>query len=69
MSVRASPISKTAAILIIVVGAFVLFTGAVAGVVINELTGAAFILLGLALYGLLLRFTRRLRTEVAGHAD
>jgi hypothetical protein len=66
MSVRASPVSKTAAILIMVVGAFVLFTGVVAGVAINVVAGAAFIALGLALYGVLLRFTRKLRAGVAG---
>ena len=65
MTVRASPISKTAAILIIVVGVFVLVTGLAGGALANEISGVAFIVLGVALYGLLLRFTRRLRTEVS----
>ena len=65
LSVRASPVSKTAAILIIAVGAFVFLTGVVASDLTSEVTGAAFIALGFALYGLLKRFTRRLRTEVA----
>ena len=55
--------------MIMVVGAFVLFTGLVADVAINVVAGAAFILLGLALYGLLLRFTKKLRAEVAGPAS
>ena len=69
MSVRASPISKTASILIMIIGAFVLLTGVVADVVANMVAGAAFIALGLALYGALQRFTRRLREEVAGKKD
>lgn len=69
MAVRASPVSKTAAILIIVIGVFVLFTGLVASVLANEVAGVAFIALGLALYGLLLRFTKRLRTEISGTAS
>lgn len=69
LSVRVSPISRTAAILIIAVGAFILLTGLIAGVVANEVAGAAFILLGAALYGLLLRFTRKLRGEAAGSAN
>jgi hydrogenase/urease accessory protein HupE len=66
LSVRASPISKTAAILIIVVGVFVLFTGVAAGVPANEVAGIVFIALGVALYGLLLKFTRRVRTDFSG---
>ncbi len=69
MSIRASPISKTAAILIIVIGIFVFMTGAVAGVPINEVAGAAFMLLGIALYGLLLRFSRKLNAEFGGSTD
>lgn len=64
MSVRVSPISRTAAILIIFVGAFLLFTGSVAGVLANEVAGAAFIVLGLVMYMLLLRFTRKLARNV-----
>ena len=66
MSVRASPISKTASVLIMIIGAFVLLTGVAAGVVVNVVAGAAFMVLGVALYGLLQRFARRLREEVAG---
>ena len=65
MSVRASPGSRMAAILIVAVGVFVLFTGVVAGVPANVVAGVAFIVLGLALYGLLMRFTRKLRDVAA----
>ncbi|MDG6965815.1 MAG: hypothetical protein JRM75_04030 [Nitrososphaerota archaeon] len=69
MAVRASPISKTAAILIIIVGIFVLLAGLLARVVASEVEGIAFIALGLALYGLLRRFTRKLREEIRGKSD
>lgn len=69
MSIRASPISKTAAFLIIVIGVFVFSTGVLAGVAVNEVAGAAFILLGIALYGLLLRFARKLNAELGGSTD
>ena len=64
LAVRASPISKTAAILITIIGLFVLLTGVIAGVVTNEVEGAAFIILGLVLYGFLRRFTRKLGREL-----
>ncbi|MCL4355908.1 MAG: hypothetical protein JRM76_00720 [Nitrososphaerota archaeon] len=66
MAVRASPISKTAAILIIVIGLFVLLTGLIARVMTNEVEGAVFVVLGVALYGFLRRFTRKLSREVRG---
>ena len=64
VSVRVSPISRTAAILIIALGVFTLVGGLVADVQANEVAGGAFIVLGLALYWLLLRFTRRLESEI-----
>lgn len=64
MSVRVSPISRTAAILIIAVGVFVLFSGVVADVLPSEVAGAAFIVLGLSLYLLLFRITRRIREDI-----
>lgn len=64
MSVRVSPISKTAALLVIAVGAFVLFAGLVTGELASEVAGVAFVALGVALYALLLRFTRRLEREI-----
>jgi membrane protein implicated in regulation of membrane protease activity len=66
LAVRASPISKTAAILITIVGLFVLLTGLIARVVTNEVEGAVFIILGLVLYGVLRRFTKKLRRELRG---
>lgn len=64
MSVRVSPISRTAAVLIIVVGIFVLFTGVVADVLASEIAGVVFIILGLSLYLLLFRITRRIREDI-----
>ena len=64
MAVRASPISRTAAILIIAVGAFVLLAGLVTGEAANEIAGVAFVVLGLVLYRLLFRFTRKLEREL-----
>ena len=65
MSVRASPISKTAALLIIALGVFMLFAGVVAGVVVNDIAGVAIIVLGLVLYRLLFRFARRLEKQIS----
>ena len=64
MSVRVSPISRSAALLIMAVGAFVLFTGLVAGLLVNDVAGAIFIALGLILHRFLFRFTKRLGREV-----
>jgi len=63
--VRVSPISKTAALLIIAIGVFVLFTGLVADVPASDVAGVAFIILGLILYRLLFRFTKKLEREIA----
>ena len=64
MSVRVSPISRTAALLIIAVGAFVLIAGLSTGEVINDVAGVSFMALGVVLYLLLLRFTGKLRREI-----
>ena len=64
MAVRVSPVSRTASILIVAVGIFVLFAGLVTGAVANEVAGVAFIALGVALYLLLLRFTKKLRGQL-----
>ena len=64
MSVRASPISKTAALLIIALGVFTLFAGVVGGVVINDIAGVAIMVLGLVLYRMLFRFARRLDRQI-----
>jgi Flp pilus assembly protein TadB len=64
VSVRASPISKTAALLIIALGVFTLFAGVVGGVVVNDIAGVAIIVLGLILYRLLFRFARKLERQI-----
>jgi membrane protein implicated in regulation of membrane protease activity len=62
--VRVSPISRTAAILIIAVGVFVLTAGLVTGALASDITGGAFVVLGVVLYYLLFRFTRKLEREI-----
>lgn len=57
MSVRVSPISRVAAILIMALGVFTL-------VLVNDIAGVAFIVLGVILYALLYRFTRRVENEL-----
>jgi Flp pilus assembly protein TadB len=64
VSVRASPISKTAALLIIALGVFTLFAGLVAGVLINDIAGVAILVLGLFLYRLLFTFSRKLENRI-----
>lgn len=63
-AVRVSPISKTAAILIIAIGVFVLFTGLVSDVPASDVAGSAFIVLGVFLYALLFRVTRKLQGDL-----
>jgi drug/metabolite transporter (DMT)-like permease len=65
MSVRVSPISKIAAILIMAIGAFVLLAGFVTGELASYIAGSAFIVLGVILYVLLIWFTRKLRREIS----
>ena len=67
--VRVSPISRTAAILIIAIGIFVLTAGLATDEVASDITGGAFVTLGLVLYYLLLKFTRRLEREIAEAED
>ncbi len=64
MSVRVSPISKVAAILIIAIGAFVLLGGFVTGELASYVAGSAFVVLGVILYMLLFWFARKLRREI-----
>jgi len=64
MSVRVSPISKIAAILIIAIGAFVLLAGFATGELASYIAGTAFVALGVVLYMLLIWFTRKLRREI-----
>jgi protein-S-isoprenylcysteine O-methyltransferase Ste14 len=65
MSVRISPISKVASILIIAIGAFVLLGAIVTGDLASYIAGSAFIVLGVILYLLLIWFTRKLGREIA----
>lgn len=65
VKVKVSPISKTAAILIIAVGVFVLTAGLATGALASDIAGGAFIVLGVVLYYLLFRFTKKLETELA----
>jgi drug/metabolite transporter (DMT)-like permease len=65
LSVRVSPISRTAALLIIAVGVFVLVAGLTTGEAASDIAGVVFIALGLFLYGFLLRFTRKLEREIS----
>ena len=58
MSVRVSPISRTAAILIIVVGIITF-------VFVNPIAGIAFVALGVALYVLLYKFRSKLEADLA----
>lgn len=58
MSVRVSPISRTAAILIIVLGVFTLLF-------VNPIAGVAFLVLGAVLYALLYKFTAKLNAGLA----
>lgn len=69
MSVRVSPISRTAAILIMAIGAFVLLAGLVAGEPVSIVAGAAFITLGVVLYSLLFRFTKKLKQEIGSKSQ
>jgi hypothetical protein len=65
LSVRASPISKTAAILIIAIGVFVLIGALVTGDLASYIAGSAFVILGVVLYLLLGWFTGKLKREIA----
>jgi len=64
MSVRVSPVSRIAAILIIAVGAFVLLGGFVTGELASYIAGSAFVVLGVVLYLILIWFTKKLRREI-----
>lgn len=65
VKVRVSPVSRTAAILIIAVGVFVLTAGLATDTLASDIAGGAFIALGVLLYYLLLRFTKKLEREIS----
>jgi membrane protein implicated in regulation of membrane protease activity len=64
LTVRVSPISKTAAILLFVLGIFTLIMGLATGVMGVTVAGLGITVLGLALYRLLYRFSRKLQKEI-----
>jgi Na+/pantothenate symporter len=64
MSIRVSPISRTAAIVIIALGLFTLAGGVLAGALADEIAGVVFIILGVALYRLLYVITGKVLGEV-----
>jgi hypothetical protein len=68
MSVRVSPVSKFAAIMIIGVGLFVLLGAFYTGEEASYIAGSAFVVLGIVLYLLLIRFTNKVRREI-GEAE
>ena len=53
MSVKVSPISRFASLLIILIGVFTLLAGWATGVLEDDIAGIAFIILGVVLYRLL----------------
>ncbi len=59
MSVKVSPISRFASVLIIALGVFTLVGGWVTGILEDSVAGIAFIILGTVLYVLLYRFDRK----------
>jgi len=66
MSIRVSPISKTAAILIIALGLFLVAGGVAAQEDDSLVAGIGVTVLGIFLYGFLYRFTRKLKGELEG---
>ena len=68
MSVRVSPISKTAALLIVAIGLFTLAAGLSTGIIESTVAGASITVLGVVLYRLLYRFTRKLKREIGDEA-
>lgn len=64
VKVKASPISRTASLLIIALGIFTLVAGLTTGIVANTVAGGAFVALGVFLYKMLYRFNRKVEREV-----
>ncbi len=66
MSLKVSGVSRTAALLIIVLGIFTLVVGLASAVLEDTVAGVAFVVLGVILYSLLFRFTRKVERELDG---
>ncbi|MBI3841331.1 MAG: hypothetical protein HY297_05215 [Thaumarchaeota archaeon] len=64
MSVRVNSVSRTAAILIMAIGAFMLLGGLATNTVANTVAGVAFAALGVALYVLLSKFSGKGQREI-----
>ena len=64
MTVRVSPISKTAAVLLVILGLFTLVVGLATDVIGVTVAGLGIIVLGLALYRLLYRFTKKVQQDI-----
>ncbi|MGD1054505.1 MAG: hypothetical protein ABR867_00270 [Nitrososphaerales archaeon] len=56
---KVSPISRSASLLIVVVGIFTLLVGWATGILEDSIAGIAFIILGIVLYRLLYVFGRK----------
>jgi hypothetical protein len=69
LSIKVSPISRTAAILILALGLFTLAGGVLGGVLAYEIAGVVFIILGVVLYRLLYVITGKILTEVEKAED
>jgi len=61
MSVKVSPISRTASLFIIVIGVFTSLVGWAAGNLGDKIAGVAFLVLGIVLYWLLYRLAGKAR--------
>jgi len=59
MSVKVSPISRSASLLIVVIGIFTLLVGWATGILEDSIAGIAFIILGVVLYRLLYVLSRK----------
>lgn len=64
MPIRVSPVSRAAALMIIIIGIFTLSVGIESETLESSVAGTAFVVLGAVLYWLLYAFTKKLRREV-----
>jgi hypothetical protein len=68
LSVKVSPVSKTAALIILALGILMLVAGLSTGIVVNTVAGAAITALGAGLYLALKAFTAKVKREIEGRA-